>query len=279
MRLYQGHSCVPRKPTNRAVAFWRHHDLPGLELRTSSFTNRAFREHLHTVYSIGLIDRGATVSTLWGEPYEARAGDIVVLEPYAVHACNPVAGREFAYRMFFVDADWLCERTTDSPAFAAPVVRDPALFDTLSALFSDIVDAAEPARLGGRIRADLLQLATRHGATRTHESRQHLIADWMMSSMAQLEGDLGRAWDVGDLARVAGVSRAHFSRRFKAAAGLSPYAYLNLLRIEQAKRLLAAGAPIADTALEVGFVDQSHFARTFRRFSGATPAQYRAATR
>lgn len=256
--------------------FWRHPQLPGLELRASGFRARTFREHFHTTYSIGLIDDGATSSSVWGRPFSASQGHIVILEPYAVHACHPAPDSNFSYRMLFVDRGWFAEATLSDPVFPEPVVIDPPLFAALSDLFSALVSSPDPRSLESPLRQTLAKLADTHSGSGV--SRHGLPARLaLIDDALDLHGS--QPGDVASLAAAAGMSRAHFSRRFKSASGLSPHAYLMLLRVERAKRLLASGVSIAAAAVEVGFADQSHFARTFRRFAGATPAQYGAGQR
>lgn len=267
---------LPRRPHNPAVTFWRHPRLPGLELRTSRIGVRAFREHFHATYSIGLIDDGATRSSVWGRPFRAARGQLVILEPYAVHACHPSPDGAFAYRMIFVEPDWFVGSRLSDPSFPEPVVDDPTLFLALNQLFATLVSAPDPGPLKPRVRATLSALAEAHGRT-GGEPRRPPPAGFVSGEIERAV-DAHQPCDVASLAATAGLSRAHFSRQFKAAVGLSPHAYLTLLRVEKAKRLLARGAPIAATALDVGFSDQSHFARTFRRFAGATPAQYQTAS-
>jgi len=86
-----------------------------------------------------------------------------------------------------------------------------------------------------------------------------------------MDQDLG----LDDLARATGVDRFRLSRAFKAAFGLAPHAYLVQLRLAKARRLLAAGQPPALVAMSLGFADQSHMGRWFRRAYGLTPARYR----
>ena len=86
-----------------------------------------------------------------------------------------------------------------------------------------------------------------------------------------MDQDLG----LDDLARATGVDRFRLSRAFKAAFGLAPHAYLVQLRLAKARRLLAAGQPPALVAMSLGFADQSHMGRWFRRAYGLTPAHYR----
>jgi len=86
---------------------------------------------------------------------------------------------------------------------------------------------------------------------------------------------IGQRISLGDLARTAGVSRYHFARQFRLRTGESPMGYLLRLRVERAKELLAlSGTRIAEIALTLGFADQSHFTRIFRRFVGVTPGEF-----
>jgi AraC-like DNA-binding protein len=76
-------------------------------------------------------------------------------------------------------------------------------------------------------------------------------------------------------AAAAGVSKFTLVRRFRAALGTTPHAYLIMLRINRAQALLAGGASPAEAALEAGFSDQAHLGLWFRRLLGVTPASYR----
>ena len=83
---------------------------------------------------------------------------------------------------------------------------------------------------------------------------------------------------VADLARAAGLSRAHFSREFRRAFGEAPHAYLLTRRLERAAALLrATDRSVADICVEVGLTSVGSFTTSFRRMFGATPTAYRAA--
>jgi AraC family transcriptional regulator len=79
------------------------------------------------------------------------------------------------------------------------------------------------------------------------------------------------------LAAVAHVSPYHFARLFKHSTGLPPHQYVIARRIERAKELLRERdrLPLAEVATEVGFADQSHFTRHFKRLVGVTPRRFR----
>jgi AraC-like DNA-binding protein len=80
-----------------------------------------------------------------------------------------------------------------------------------------------------------------------------------------------------DLARSTGASRFALYRAFKSTYGLAPSEYQRLLRLRAARRMLAAGQPVADAAAGAGFADQAHLTRWFRRCYGITPAVYQRA--
>jgi AraC family transcriptional regulator len=78
------------------------------------------------------------------------------------------------------------------------------------------------------------------------------------------------------LAEHVAMSKFHFIRRFKQSTGLSPYQYLLMLRLEEARRLVAAGdLPLAQVAAATGFADQSRFTAMSKRRFGTTPAALR----
>lgn len=83
--------------------------------------------------------------------------------------------------------------------------------------------------------------------------------------------------DVDDLARAAGLSRAHFSREFRRAFGESPHNYLLTRRLERAAAMLrTTDRSVADICMSVGLQSVGSFTSSFRRHFGKTPTQYRA---
>jgi AraC-like DNA-binding protein len=97
----------------------------------------------------------------------------------------------------------------------------------------------------------------------------------LLQARAFMERNLGRGLTLGDIAKAACVSRFHFARLFRVSTGHSPMRYLLKLRIERAKVLLTrSDDPVSAIANVLGFCDQSHFTRVFRRCVGLTPGQF-----
>jgi AraC-like DNA-binding protein len=86
------------------------------------------------------------------------------------------------------------------------------------------------------------------------------------------------ALDVDDMARAAGLSRAHFSREFRRAFGESPHGYLLTRRLERAATLLrTTDHSVADVCFSVGLSSLGSFTTSFKRIYGVTPTAYRRA--
>src|SRR3954449_8434370 len=84
--------------------------------------------------------------------------------------------------------------------------------------------------------------------------------------------------EVDDLARAAGLSKAHFSREFRRVFGESPYVYLLTRRLERAAALLrTTDHSVAEICLEVGLQGVGSFTTSFKRMYGVTPTAYRVA--
>ena len=91
-----------------------------------------------------------------------------------------------------------------------------------------------------------------------------------------IDRDYAKPLDVPTMAAKALMSPSHFSRRFRAAYGETPYGYLMTRRIERAMALLRAGAMVTDACMAVGCTSLGSFSSRFTEIVGETPSQYRA---
>jgi AraC-like DNA-binding protein len=92
-----------------------------------------------------------------------------------------------------------------------------------------------------------------------------------------IDREYARPLDVAALGRAALMSPAHFSRRFRAAYGETPYAYLMTRRIERAKALLRRGdLSVTEVCMAVGCTSLGSFSTRFTQVVGEAPAAYRA---
>jgi AraC-like DNA-binding protein len=92
----------------------------------------------------------------------------------------------------------------------------------------------------------------------------------------RIDRDYAEPLDVPAMARTALMSPAHFSRKFRAVYGETPYSYLMTRRSERAKALLRQRMSVTDTCVTVGCTSLGSFSSRFTEIVGETPSQYRA---
>jgi len=90
-----------------------------------------------------------------------------------------------------------------------------------------------------------------------------------------MDRDFAQPLDVPSMARTALMSPAHFARKFRAAYGETPYAYLMTRRLERAKAYLRQGMSVSDACCAVGCTSLGSFSSRFTEVVGVTPSQYR----
>jgi AraC-like DNA-binding protein len=105
--------------------------------------------------------------------------------------------------------------------------------------------------------------------------RRRQMAHRFSRLLEHLRNPSAERLSLGQSARMCGMSLAKFTRCFKQVAGTSYLVYVTRLRLTEAARLLRAGGrSIGEIADQMGFADQSHFDRRFKRAFGLTPSQY-----
>lgn len=276
-----------KAPDNKNIQFWRDTDLKGVELRYSSYHNEAFRKHTHTSYSIGLVKSGSATFWLQDTTHLIKGGQLVVIPPHVVHACNPDTESVMTYWMFYIDASLLEQAAKDVfsneavlPLFSQPVVECPNLYASWKTVCGAITTADQPLQKQSCLLqaiADLLQhYITQEQNISAATASNSQVSDSPAVKRAQefIQKQLHQKITLDDLAATANLSRYHLLRLFQAETGLPPHAYQNQLRIHKSRMLLRQNLPISHVAAELGFTDQSHFARVFKQFTGATPIQY-----
>ncbi|NEE48998.1 helix-turn-helix transcriptional regulator, partial [Streptomyces sp. SID8455] len=89
-----------------------------------------------------------------------------------------------------------------------------------------------------------------------------------------LDERLGEGLTLAEAARLVHAHPTHLVRAFSAAYAIAPHQYVTSRRIDRARRLLLDGVPPGEAATAVGFHDQSHLTRHFKRIAGTTPGRY-----
>ena len=94
-----------------------------------------------------------------------------------------------------------------------------------------------------------------------------------------LHAELRRGPTLEELSRASGLSRAHLVRQFADAFGIAPHQYLVQLRLDAARRALAAGASVTEVCYELGFESLGSFSTSFHRRTGMSPRAWQKMSR
>lgn len=263
--------------------FWHDQALGNLELLRATYVTHTFAPHVHEGYAIGVIEGGAETFTYRGATHVAGAGSLVVIQPGEVHTGQAVTAAGWRYRMLYPAAAHLQQAATqlagaprDFPFFGAAVITDPQLAQQFVQLHIQLEAGVSVLERESYWLAFLTRLIARHADDQRAFVTIQPKADQVLLQQVvdYLEANLAATVTLPELAAQVHLSPYHLLRIFKTTFGLPPHAYLTQLRVQQAKRLLFAGLPIADVALQVGFADQSHLTRHFKRIVGVPPGQF-----
>lgn len=260
--------------------FWvdRHfHDLEYMHLVDRQ---HAFSSHTHDSFVMGCVERGHLNYHNCGRQADLLPGQVLVINPGDLHDCRP--GEDGAsYRMFYPSdrmmaeaAEILGARGGNPPRFAKSSLGDRDLASAIDRLHRQSQAGAGRLNLEGEMLTMLEMLFTRHGdATIANDPATGDIR-LIRKACLYLEDHLDRDVSLTELAEYLAVNQFRLIREFRKVKGITPHAYLINLRLRLAKQALAQGHSLAQTALDHGFWDQSHFTRRFKCAFGITPKTY-----
>lgn len=269
-------------PTSKPAAhhFVREPGLPHLELRTATGSRDCYQTHTHDEYSFGTIDAGQAVYTHGAHSTALKPGMTVMMEPGLAHACNPDAEQAWSYRMLFVDAQWVHQSFMPLADAAHPprlqlaqhATDKPQVYKALGRITDAMVHSSADAL---EVDEWLLTFIAQHalvprGAPTQPGADEQAVNAVRALICAQVECDLSLA----QLAQASGWSGYQLIRKFKQAFGQTPHAFQIDQRLNRAKTLLKQGAGLSDVAHQLGFADQAHFQRHFKKRHATTPGNY-----
>ena len=281
----------PLGPDERAT-FSTRQDLHGLELLSARFIEHRYAPHVHDSHVIAVLEAGAERYRYRGAEHLAGAGSIALLNPDEVHTGSKGVEQGWRYRVFYpqpgsfdsllAELDMPCRAPL---MFHDSVHHDPGLALRLGALHraleAPVANDAQPVpgdalQRQTQWRDVMLELLQRYGrvpAPRQPGQEPRAVA----RAKELLASQLAAPPSLEALAATVNLSPFHFARVFRHATGLPPHAWLQQRRLEQARALLRQGCAPLGVALQLGFSDQSHLNRQFKRAYGVAPGEYRRA--
>ncbi|PIA73770.1 AraC family transcriptional regulator [Ectopseudomonas toyotomiensis] len=255
----------------------------GIEVIRAHFEGHAYDPHWHDSYLIGFTEQGVQQFHCRRALFSSVPGQTFFLEPGDIHDGHAPTPGGFTYSTLYLEPAWL-ERALpalfeQAPADCLPGVPrtqpdDPGLLPCIANALQALNDN-EPRMVRDAALDALLERISRSLYWRQRLPGNPQIPSVALRARDYLHAHFHQNVGLDELARVCGVDRFRLSRAFKAAFGIAPHGYLIQLRLVRARRLLALGTAPADVASDLGFADQSHLGRWFRRANGLTPGAYR----
>ncbi|MCI3240060.1 helix-turn-helix domain-containing protein [Streptomyces spinosisporus] len=251
---------------------------PALDLLTARFNKHVYAPHAHDEFTIGVCVDGSEVIDYRGGHIRTGPGSIVVLAPGEMHTGGPGNATDgYAYRALYADPALLTDGTFSEglPHFREPLIDDPELAAAILRTHTDLRSCPDPLEAESRLPWLLTALARRHSASRPTSDVIPGADRIAVAVRDRLADELLDPPSLASLAADVGLSRYQLLRAFRTTMGIPPYAWLAQYRVTRARRLLDTGLRPAEVAALVGFADQAHLTRWFRRVLGVTPAAYR----
>lgn len=259
-----------------ALAYLRPRSEPGTEILIANNSARIWRM-FHERY---LICGFTTVATAWIYRQESRFtsdGETAFFEPGETHRVT-ASLRPSTFRGIFIEPEKFAERAQERgcktrPHFRSAQVTDLRLLDSLHR-FSAAVENDETVLEQQFHFSDLLDLVLGYTEDRSQVISNSQFERSLRRVKELLHERFSEQISLDELAVAAAMSRYHLVRGFTRQFGLPPHAYQVHLRIKRACTLLRLGHLPSAAGVAVGFADQSHFARHFKKVMGVTPGTY-----
>jgi AraC-like DNA-binding protein len=261
--------------------YWQHGAVDGVDLLRARFVTHRYGRHEHETYTFGLIEAGVEEFDYGSTLLRAGPGAVALLNPDVVHTGQAATPAGWTYRVLYPQVSVVSSVAAElGVRRGTPWFPDTVLYDAATAAL--LRQAHQAAEHGDRLASSTLLTAALTRLLRAHSATPPLDGPktpGRSPAIVQTVRDLlpRRLADppsLGELAAMSGLSQFALLRAFRQETGMPPHAYLNQLRVRRARQLLDSGLAPADVAAQVGFADQAHLTRHFKRVIGVPPAAY-----
>ncbi len=251
-------------------------------------------EHCHNCVEMMYILQGAGICNVNGKPHTVSRGSLFVMSPDDTHEYQ--VERDFIYYNILFFPDLFTEEELgilrsfphfDHWLFSNPRAEKkfqfmPPLSDELETMIDDIAIEFKQAQAGFELSARatfirfivfLLRSLNRVKSSQLKTTDSNSV---ITRTIYYINRNFHKQLTLNSLAKTAGVSVSTLSRSFRETTGDSPIDYLGKVRAGKAQfELTHTDKPISQIAVELGYCDSSYFSRSFRRFTGMSPREYR----
>ncbi|HZB30555.1 MAG TPA: AraC family transcriptional regulator [Streptosporangiaceae bacterium] len=254
--------------------------IDGVEVLHARFRRHEYAKHAHDAATVALVDTGTVSFDYRGERFLAPAGSVFLLDTDRAHTGRAASSAGYRYRVLYLDTDVL--RPFLTPEAGRPprlAFRDTVVWDSTLVALLDRTHRALTTPGRRLLQEEMLirvsaLLFDRYSYARPPKETIKGGHRAVSAARDYLEAHSTENVSLQVLAHIARSSPHRLARMFTAEVGMPPHTYQTRLRLRLARRLLAAGSPIAEVAARAGFYDQAHLTRVFKKYIGVTPRQF-----
>ena len=238
-----------------------------------------FPNHFHDYYVIGFVEGGRRHLWCRGKEYDVAAGDLLLFNPRDNHCCGPVNGENLDYRAVNIKPEIMEQAVQEItgkkylPHFDRSVVYQSETAPSVNTLYQSIVEKAPKMEREENL-FFLLEQVIGEYTTPIDEIAVPEPNPQIQMLCEYMEKHFYENITLDELLSMTSFGKSYLLRTFTKETGVSPYRYLQNVRLKQAKKLLEQGETPVDVSGMTGFSDQSHFTNYFKEFIGLTPKQY-----
>lgn len=240
---------------------------------------QTFPNHFHEYYVIGFVENGERCLSCKNQEYMIRQGDILLFNPGDNHTCAQTDDKTLDYWGLNIAKEVMLDLTEEItgkrilPGFSQTVIYDEEVICYLRSLHKLIMSGSLEFGKEENLLLMISLLIQRYG--QPFEECIPECREEIEKACEFMEEHYSERIYLEQICRYANLSKSTLLRAFTKSKGVTPYCYLENIRIGAAKKLLEQGVTPIEAALQTGFSDQSHFTNYFNRFIGLAPGVYR----
>jgi len=250
----------------------------GIEAYRFKGIMQKFPNHFHEYYVIGFIESGRRHLSCKNKEYAIGPGDILLFNPRDNHTCEQMDGKTLDYRCINIKPEVMCATVYEItgknylPEFSQNVAYESEQVDLLRDLHQMLME--QSLEFGKQETFYFLIAQLLAAYTKSIKTEEKCSSAEIQRACDYMEANFTASITLEALSEVAKLNKYTLLRSFTKERGITPYQYLETIRVNYAKQLLEQGIEPIEAAGQAGFTDQSHFTKFFKNFIGATPRQY-----
>lgn len=238
-----------------------------------------FPNHFHNYYVIDFVEDGIRRLSCRNTEYDIKHGDILLFNPNDNHSCTQSDVGTFDYRGINISTDIMLSLSKEITGegnllgFSQNVITNDELRIYLKSLHQIIMSGGDKFEKEEIFLMFISMLIDRYG--QPFEKCIPECQNEIELACQFMENNYDEHISLEQLCKCSNLSKSTLLRAFTKRKGITPYRYLQSIRVSKAKELLEKGISPIEAALQTGFSDQSHFTNFFHMYIGLSPATYR----